>query len=192
MFANFFNKNDGIEKSVVQGLDVIRSLIGIMEKKGTVSDPFIMANQIRDLETEFENTNRKIVGMITRKYMHPVCWEDLLKFANRTRQLLNQFIMIFNKIQIFRNEESYVLFYEHEKRILDNFSNFITEYSKNRKYAYQIIINNQYEFKDFMKNYFSKLNEISSERNCKSFKIVPDPSGTATLLKRSNLLKSNS
>ncbi len=164
MFTNLFRKRAELENMIAEGMDIVLSVIEIMEKETADNDPFIMANRILDLETLFENHEKKIISMIDRKHFLPVCWEELLKINNSTRQLLNQFVMVFNKIQIFRSSESFSAFYEHEKRFLLNVKNFLFEYSGNRKYVYQLMLNNQHELKDFMKIYFTRLNAIFGER----------------------------
>ena len=165
MFNNIFRKKSDLEKSVTESIDIVLSVIGIMEKSSNDTDPFITANKIYDYETAMENQTKKIVEIINKKHYLPLCWNELLLVSDYTRNLLNQIVMVFNKIQIYKNEDSYVSFYEHEKKILLNIANFINEYSVNRKYAYQIMVNNQYAMKEFMKTYFSRLNTIYGERS---------------------------
>lgn len=164
MFMNIFRKKADLEKAVTEGIGIVLSAIETMENNDHDVDPFITANKIFDYETALENQTGKIIEVINRKHFLPVCWNELLMINDHTRKLLNQIVMVFNKIQIYRNDESYVSFYGHEKKILLNIMNFINEYAGNRKYAYQIMINNQYEMKDFMKTYFSRLNIIYGER----------------------------
>lgn len=164
VFGNFFRKKGSLEKEIIKGIEILISIIETMDQEAGENDPFLSANRILDQEAFFENHEKEFYRIIRSRHSLPVCWEEFVKIENSIRQIVNHFVTLFNKIQIFRSDESFSAFYEHEKQILRNTVNFLEEYSANRKYAYQVMINSQHELKEFMKIYFTKLNTIFSER----------------------------
>ncbi len=158
MFKHLFKKRVGLENKIIEEIDIVLSLIETMGKTATEPNSFIIANNILELETVLDKQEQEFIEQINKQNHLPDCWEELFKISNSLKQLFKQLSMAFNKIQIFKDNESYFSFYEHEKRFLFNIKNFIYEYVKNRKYAYQLVVNNQHELKDFMKIYYTKLN----------------------------------
>ncbi len=159
----FSKKKTSGQFSVSEGLEIVRSIVDVMDKENEASDKFITANRILELENKFENYERSFLNTVERRQCLPVCWEEIWKINRALKELVNHFSMIFNKEQIFRNNDSYSVFYDYQKKFLDNAKSFFTDYLKNRKYVYEILLNNQLELKNFMKIYFSRINTVSSD-----------------------------
>ncbi len=163
MFKGFLKKRYSLEMTVNEGVEIVQNLIDAMEAAGPDTDSFITANSILEIENQFEKYGKRFQERIEERHYLPVCWEEIWKINSSLKSLIHHFVMIFNKNQIFKNRESYTVFYDYEKRFLNNVKAFFTEYLKNRKYVYEVLVNNQLELKNFMKIYFNKINSICGE-----------------------------
>ena len=158
----FSRKKNISQMTVSEGIEIVMSIVDVLDNESRASDNFITANRILELENNFENYEKTFLEAIEKQQYLPSCWEEIWKINVSLKDLVNQFSMIFNKEQIFRNSESYSVFYDYQKKFLNNVKSFFSDYMVNRKYVYEILLNNQLELKNFMKIYFSRINTVSS------------------------------
>ena len=159
----FFRKKNIRQMTVSEGLEIVSSIVDAMDGSSEGSDNFVTANKILELENQFESYEKSFLKAVEERRCLPACWEEIWKINRALKELVNHFSMIFNKEQIFRSSDSYSVFYDYQKRFLDNVKSFFTDYLSNRKYVYEILLNNQLELKNFMKLYFSRINSVSSD-----------------------------
>ena len=161
--SGFFSRKKNIRQmTVTEGIEIVLSIVDAMDNENNSSDNFITANRILEIENRFENYEKSFLEAIEKQQCLPACWEEIWKINVSLKDLVNQFSKIFNKEQIFRNSESYSVFYDYQKKFLNNVKSFFADYLVNRKYVYEILLNNQLELKNFMKIYFSRINTVSS------------------------------
>jgi len=163
VLGNIFRKKNIREMTVTEGIEIVRSIVDVMDSESASSDNFITANRILELENKFDSYEKSFLKTVDAGQCLPACWEEIWKINKSLKELVTQFSKIFNKEQIFKNSDSYAVFYDYQKRFLDNLKSFFTDYLKNRKYVYEILLNNQLELKNFMKIYFSRINTVSSD-----------------------------
>ena len=161
VFANMFRKKSISDIAVVEGVEIVKSMVNAMDSEPGDTDCFIVANRILEIENRFENYERTFLKSI--EGIRPVCLEEFWKINRAFKNLVQKFATIFNKNQVFKNKESYEIFYDYEKKFLDNVTSFFTDYLDNRKYVYEILRNNQLELKNFMNIYFSRMNSVSCD-----------------------------
>ena len=155
MMSGFFSRKKNINTmTVTEGLEIVMSIVDVMDKENNASDNFITANKILELESRFENYEKSFIEAVEKRQYLPSCWEEIWKINTSLKGLVQQFSMIFNKEQIFRNSESYSVFYDYQKKFLENVKSFFGDYLVNRKYVYEILLNNQLELKKFHENLF--------------------------------------
>ena len=163
-FSGSLFKNKSIrKKSLLEGIEIVREIVDVLDNTSEQSDNFITANKILELENKFNSYEKSFLKAVEKCHYRPSLWEDIWKINRALKDLVNQFSLIFNKEQAFRIEDTYSVFYDYQKRFLDNTASFFTDYLKNRKYVYELLLNNQLEMKNFMKIYFSRINTISNE-----------------------------
>jgi hypothetical protein len=165
VFANMFRKKSVSDIAVAEGVEIVKSMVDVMDREPGDTDSFIVANRILEIENRFENYERTFLNSI--EGMRPVCMEEFWKINRALKGLVQQFATIFNKNQVFKNKESYKIFYDYQKKFLDNVTSFFTDYLNNRKYVYEVLRNNQLELKNFMNIYFSRMNTVSCENVAK-------------------------
>ena len=163
LLGNIFRRKNIREMTVTEGIEIVRSIVDVMDSESASSDNFITANRILELENKFDSYEKSFLKTVDAGQCLPACWEEIWKINKSLKELVTQFSKIFNKEQIFKNADSYAVFYDYQKRFLDNLKSFFTDYLKNRKYVYEILLNNQLELKNFMKIYFSRINTVSSD-----------------------------
>ena len=90
-------------------------------------------------------------------------WANPTNPINKTNTV-RKFVNFIFCSRIYKSRYSFSHFFELEDRILENVLEFFREYLSNRKYARELLKNNQHELKNFVRLYYQGIASISREQ----------------------------
>ncbi len=158
MFAGITKKRLELEKGVIDVTTELQQFVKILlesEDFGTLQRNF---NRIIEIEADFENSVCLFNERLVNRYNLPFYWQDIYAVVQCMEKLNNHLHIYFNKCIVYKNTVSYEALLTVEHSILDHIKSFMNDYLKNRKYISELLKNNRYELKNFIREYIQVVN----------------------------------
>lgn len=159
-----FRQRIKLDDYVITGIDILHKLVQLLlisRQEDTDSD---QTDEILDLELQFEDSFDCFLQSLDKKYYLPFYWEDMYEVYSNLKKILAILQTYYTEKRIYKVRFSFSHFLELEDRILENAIEFFQEYLHNRKYAGELLKNNQHELKNFVRLYYQGIASISREQ----------------------------
>ena len=158
-----FRQRIKLDDFIITGIDIVRKLVRLL----LISEPGTDAGQsdeIMDLDLQFEDSFTCFLQSLDKKYYLPFYWEDMFEVYSNLKKIVAILQTYSTEKRIYKIRFSFSHFFELEERILENVLEFFREYLSNRKYAAELLKNNQHELKNFVRLYYQGIASISREQ----------------------------
>ena len=158
-----FRQRIKLDDFIITGIDIVRKLVRLL----LISEPGTDAEQsdeIMDLDLQFEDSFTCFLQSLDKKYYLPFYWEDMFEVYSNLKKIVAILQTYSTEKRIYKIRFSFSHFFELEERILENILEFFREYLSNRKYAAELLKNNQHELKNFVRLYYQGIASISREQ----------------------------
>ena len=158
-----FRQRIKLDDYIISGIDILRKLVHqlLISKQGADSE---QSDEIIDLELQFEDSFALFLQSLDKKYYLPFYWEDMYEVYSNLKKIVAILQTYATEKRIYKVRFTFSHFFELEDRILDNVVEFFREYLGNRKYAGELLKNNQHELKNFVRLYYQGIASISREQ----------------------------
>lgn len=158
-----FRQRIKLDDYIISGIDILRKLVHqlLISKQGADSE---QSDEIIDLELQFEDSFGCFLQSLDKKYYLPFYWEDMYEVYSNLKKIVAILQTYATEKRIYKVRFTFSHFFELEDRILDNVVEFFREYLGNRKYAGELLKNNQHELKNFVRLYYQGIASISREQ----------------------------
>jgi hypothetical protein len=155
-----FRQRIKLDDYLISGIDILRKLVRLQltSEQGTDSE---QSDEIIDLELQFEDGFACFLQSLDKKYYLPFYWEDMYAVDANLKKIVAILQTFSTEKRIYKVHFSFSHFFELEDRILENVAEFFLEYLGNRKYAGELLKNNQHELKNFVRFYYQGIASIS-------------------------------
>ena len=157
-----FRQRIKLDDYLIDGIDILRKLVELLLnlERGEAEQ----TNGMLDLELLFEDSIEHFLQSLDKKFYLPFYWEDMYEVYTSLNKIFATLQAFATEKRIYNARFSFTRFLELEDRILDNVRCFFQEYMGNRKYAGELLKNNQHELKDFVRLYYQGIVSISREQ----------------------------
>jgi hypothetical protein len=158
-----FRQRIRLDDFIITGIDIVRKLVRLL----LISEPGTDAGQsdeIMDLDLQFEDSFTCFLQSLDKKYYLPFYWEDMYEVYSNLKKIVAILQTYSTEKRIYKIRFSFSHFFELEDRILENVLEFFRDYLSNRKYAGELLKNNQHELKGFFRLYYQGIASISREQ----------------------------
>jgi hypothetical protein len=158
-----FRQRIKLDDYIIAGIDILRKIVHLLSncEPGTDSE---QSDEILDLDLQFEDNFAQFLQSLDKKYYLPFYWEDVYEVYSNLKKIVAILQTYSTEKRIYKNRISFLHFFELEDRILENVLEFFREYLSNRKYACELLKNNQHELKNFVRLYYQGIASISREQ----------------------------
>ena len=158
-----FRQRIKLDDYIITGIDSIRKIVNLLliSKQGADSE---QPDEVIELELQFDDSFGCFLQSLDRKYYLPFYWEDMYEVYSNLKKIVAILQTYATERRIYKVNYSFSHFFELEDHILENVAEFFREYLGNRKYAGELLKNNQHELKDFIRLYYQGIASISREQ----------------------------
>jgi hypothetical protein len=158
-----FRQRIKLDDYIIAGIEILRKIVRLLSncEQGTDSE---QSDKILDLDLQFEDSFALFLQSLDKKYYLPFYWEDMYEVYSNLKKIVAILQTYFTEKRIYKSRYSFSHFFELEDRILENVLEFFREYLSNRKYARELLKNNQHELKNFVRLYYQGIASISREQ----------------------------
>jgi len=155
-----FRQRIKLDDYIITGIDILRKLVHLLliSKQSTDSE---QSDETVELELQFEDSFGCFLQSLDKKYYLPFYWEDMYEVYSNLKKLVAILQTYATEKRIYKVRFSCSHFFELEDRILENVTEFFREYLGNRKYAGELLKNNEHELKNFVRLYYQGIASIS-------------------------------
>ena len=157
-----FRQRIKLDDYLIDGIDILRKLVELLLnlERGEAEQ----TNGMLDLELLFEDSIEHFLQSLDKKFYLPFYWDDMYEVYTNLKKIFVALQAFATEKRIYNARFSFTRFLELEDRILDNVRCFFQEYMGNRKYAGELLKNNQHELKDIVRLYYQGIVSISREQ----------------------------
>jgi hypothetical protein len=155
-----FRQRIKLDDYIITGIDILRKLVHLLliSKQSADSE---QSDETVELELQFEDSFGCFLQSLDKKYYLPFYWEDMYEVYSNLKKLVAILQTYATEKRIYKVHFSCSHFFELEDRILENVTEFFREYLGNRKYAGELLKNNEHELKNFVRLYYQGIASIS-------------------------------
>ncbi len=158
IFTAITKKRIELEKGVIDVITELQQFVKILLKSEDCDTLQRNFNRIIEIEADFESSVHMFNERLVNRYNLPFYWQDIYEVVQYMEKLNNHLHIYFNKCIVYKNTVSYAVLLTVENSILDNIKSFMNDYLKNRKYISELLKNNRYELKNFIREYIQVVN----------------------------------
>jgi hypothetical protein len=158
-----FRQRIKLDEYLIAGIDVLLKLLQILLVSKTDGSDSEQTEGILDLQLLLEDDYTLFLHSLDKKYYLPFYWEDMFEVYSNLKKIFAILQTYFTEKRIYKSRLSFSHFLELEDRVLENIKCFFEEYLSNRKYAEELLKNNQHELQNFVRLYYHGIASISRE-----------------------------
>jgi hypothetical protein len=158
-----FRQRVKLDDYIITGIDILRKLIHWLSNSESSTDSE-QSDEILDFELQFEESFSQFLQSLDKKYYLPFYWEDMYEVYSNLKKIVTILQTYAVEKRIYKVHYSFSHFLKFEDRILENILEFFRDYLSNRKYAGELLKNNQHEIKNFVRLYYQGIASLSREQ----------------------------
>jgi hypothetical protein len=158
-----FRQRIKLDEYLIAGIEVLRKFLRILLVSKPEAPNSDQPEGILDLQLQLEDGYNLFLQSLDKKYYLPFYWEDMFEVFSNLKKIFSILQTYSTEKRIYQSQQTFSHFLELEERVLENVRCFIGEYLSNRKYAEELLKNNQHELQNFVRLYYHGIASISRE-----------------------------
>jgi len=159
-----FRQRIKLDEYLLAGVEVLHKFLRILLCSEPGSSDTEQTEAMLDLQLQLEDGYALFLRSLDKKYYLPFYWEDMFEVYSNLKKIFALLQTYSTEKRIYKSSFSFSHFLELEARVLENIKCFIGEYVRNRKYAGELLKNNQYELQNFVRLYYHGIASISRDQ----------------------------
>ena len=158
-----FRQRIKLDDYLIAGIEVLQKFLQSLLGSEPGSSDTEQTEAMLDLQLQLEDGYALFLRSLDKKYYLPFYWEDMFEVYSNLKKVFATLQTYSTEKRIYQSHYPFSHFFELEDRVLGNVSCFIGEYLSNRKYAEELLKNNQHELQNFVRLYYHGIASINRE-----------------------------